>query len=188
MQTYISILRGINVGGNRILRMEDLREWYANLGFIEVQSYIQSGNLIFRSARQETAKLESAIAKKIFEECHLEVPVVVLELDYLKKVIASNHFLLPPEKKTDALHITFLSEKPTPELLARITPINYLPDQFHFADKQVYLHCPNGYGQTKLTNNFFESKLKMTATTRNWKTLIQLISLAEKNKTERGPD
>ena len=180
MQTYISILRGINVGGNRTIRMEDIREWYTGLGFKDVQSYIQSGNLVFTSDKQETAELESIISRSILNHSQLEVPVVVLGLDQLKLVVASNPFLLQPAISQEGMHVTFLSAKPSQEGLARIMEMNHLPDQFLPVDKYVFLHCPNGYGKTRLTNNFFESKLNVTATTRNWRTLNELIRLAEK--------
>ena len=183
MQTHISILRGINVGGNRILRMADLRDWYANLGFEQVQSFIQSGNLLFRSVLQETSNLESAIARKIFDESALQVPVVVLEMDQLNKIVDLNPFLLQTGINPESLHVTFLSETPSGELLDRIMGNDYLPDQFYLSDKQVYLYCPNGYGNTKLNNHFFESKLKVTATTRNWKTLVQLVNLAKEQQS-----
>ena len=180
MQTYISILRGINVGGNRIVRMEDLREWYMGLGFKDVQSYIQSGNLVFNSDKQETTELESLISAMILKNCQIEVPLVVLDIDQLKHVVATNPFLLQPVFTLQSLHVTFLSAKPSTEELDRIKAMNHLPDRFLPVDKYIYIHCPNGYGKTRLTNNFFESKLKVTATTRNWRTLNELIRLAEK--------
>ena len=180
MQTYISILRGINVGGNRAVKMEELRELYAGLGFTDIQPYIQSGNLVFRSGKQETSELESAIAQKIFEQYHFEVPVMVLGVEILKQIVAENPFVNDPDKAEASLHVTFLAQKPSLEASERIMALNHLPDQCSISGKSVYLHCPNGYGQTKLTNNFFESKLSVTATTRNWRTVRELIRLSEK--------
>ncbi len=179
MKTYISILRGINVGGNRPLKMADLKEMYSSLGFLNCQTYIQSGNVIFSYETTATHVLEATIEAKITEKYNWEVPVIVMELDELQKVVSANPFLHDANKVLLYQHVTFLSDKPDGTLVKKIDKSDYLPTEFELIDRSVYLYCPNGYSTSKLTNSFIESKLKVKATTRNWKTTSELLHLAE---------
>ena len=179
MAIYISILRGINVGGHNKIKMDDLRKLFANAGFGKVQTYIQSGNIIFETKKTTTIFLEKIIADEIKKQFGFNVPVLVIELEELKNVIKNNPFAKDKLKNENYLHVTFLSGKPAKENIAQIIAGNFLPDEFIVINKAVYLHCPNGYGNTKLNNNFFENKLKLTATTRNWKTVNEILKIAE---------
>jgi uncharacterized protein (DUF1697 family) len=181
MNTYISILRGINVSGSKMIMMETLRNIYENLGFINVQTYIQSGNIVFRYKKISLSNLQKKIADAIFETTGFEVPVLVKELDELRTIFNNNPFLKKRKEDINFLHVTFLSDFPSKEGMDRIKEA-YLPDEFIYSEKNIYLFCPNGYGNTKLNNNFFENKLKLSATTRNWKTVTALIGIAENLK------
>lgn len=182
MTTYISILRGINVGGHNKIKMDALRQMFIDADFDSVQTYIQSGNIIFKTKKTATTALEETISGEIKKQFGFHVPVFAIELDELKKVAKNNPFAKDKSKSIDFLHVTFLSGKPTYESINKISANNFLPDEFIVMDKAIYLHCPNGYGNTKLNNNFFESKLKLTATTRNWKTVNELVKIAESEK------
>jgi uncharacterized protein (DUF1697 family) len=179
MKTYISILRGINVSGHNMIRMEDLRKLYASLGLAEVQSYIQSGNVVFRAKESDGAKLEAKIIKAIKTEFSFDVPVMIIELDELKKIAKGNPYATDKKKDVKFMHVSFLSGDPGKSAIANIDPNQFLPDEFSWKDRSVYLYCPGGYGNTKLNNSFFEKKLKLTATTRNWKTVNELIRMGE---------
>ncbi len=181
MNTYISILRGINVSGSKMIKMDALRKMYEGMGFKNVQTYIQSGNVIFQSKKTLAANLENKIAKEILENTNFEVPVLVKELDELKNVLNSNPFLDKRKEDINFLHVTFLSDTPQKENIEKIKG-EYSPDEFIISDKNIFLFCPNGYGKTKLHNNFFENKLKLQATTRNWKTITELVNIAENFK------
>lgn len=181
MKTYISILRGINVGGQRIIKMDALKQLYTDLGFAKVQTYIQSGNVIFQNAEAKPEELARLIAEKITEKFGFDVPVMVIVREEFEKIVLNNPFLKDTTKKDVAhWHITFLSALPTPENLSKILPVSYLPDEFQVLGKAIYIYCPNSYSNSKLTNSFFETKLKVTATTRNWKTSKELLEIAEK--------
>ena len=180
MKTYISILRGINVSGRRMIKMDALRQLYADMNCRQVQSYIQSGNIVFKHQKGKPQDLEKEITKNISEVFKLDVPVLVIEYETLEQIIESNPFLKDNAKNTAYLHVTFLSSKPGKEHIENLKEINCPPDDFHVSDKAVYLYCPNGYSNCKLTNNFIENKLKVTATTRNWKTTLELCSMAKK--------
>lgn len=177
MKKYISILRGINVGGHKKIKMAALRQMFTDLGFINVHTYIQSGNVIFSSESSDNQKLEKMIVGKIKQTFGFDVPVIILSADELTTTLNSNPFIKDNSKDLSYIHITFLSEKPEPDLLKKIADTNFTPDEFVNIDRAVYLYCPTGYGNTKLTNTFFESKLKVTATTRNLNTATELSKI-----------
>lgn len=179
MKTYISILRGINVSGHKMIKMDALKQLYVDLGFSNVQTYIQSGNVVFQSQSQNTNEIATQIEEKISEIFKFEVPVLVLEFEELKSIIAQNPFTKDLNKDVSSFHITFLKEIPSEENCNKIKDLQSNNDEFLIIDKSIYLYCPNGYGNTKLNNNFLENKLKTTATTRNWKTVNELVKIAE---------
>ncbi|MDB5227867.1 MAG: hypothetical protein JWN78_2060 [Bacteroidota bacterium] len=179
MQTYISILRGINVSGQKKILMTDLKALYESLGFSEVISYIQSGNVIFKYKKETDLKLAQKIEQAISKKYKFEVPVIIRSVDEMKKVLTSNPYLKQKNTDEERLYVTFLAEAPTKENLEAIKKYNFSPDEFIISGKEIYLHIPNGYGNTKLSNNFFENKLKVTATTRNWKTVGKLVELCQ---------
>lgn len=179
MTTILSILRGINVSGQKKIKMTDLKSMYESLGFKNVTTYIQSGNVVFdcKSADGLVEQIEKAILKTFA----FEVPVIIRTKKEIQSIVKNNPFLKKSNIEVDKLHITYLSEVPTTENLSAIQVLDFEPDLFTVKNKEVYVYCPNGYGKTKLTNTFFEKKLKEKATTRNWKTCNQLLYILENN-------
>ena len=178
METYIAILRGINVSGRNMIKMDALRNMAEELGFKNVKTYIQSGNIIFKTAKTDCTQIAQTISVKIKAAFSFDVPVLVLTQNELEQIHVSNHFIINQNKDINSLYVTFLSQKPNQSDIDRITG-DYGGDVWVYADKAVYLCCPNGYGNTKLTNTFFEKKLKVIATTRNWKTVAELVQIAK---------
>ena len=181
MQIFISILRGINVSGQKKILMADLKALYESLKFKEVITYIQSGNVIFKSdGKLSDLDLAKKIEAVIYKKYDFKVPVIIRNVEEIRKVISINPFLKEKSINIDRLFVTFLSEIPGQLNLENIKKIDYSPDRFTVIDKEVFLYVPGSYGETKLSNNFFESKLKVTATTRNWKTINQLLGIASR--------
>jgi uncharacterized protein (DUF1697 family) len=178
--TYISILRGINVGGHKKIKMDALRQLYNSLGYEGVQSYIQSGNVVFQTIKTDTTVLEKDISEKIMETFGFDVRVLVLTAEEFKNAVDNNPFSEDKTIDSATLHLTFLSAQPENSLIERL-PTNFAPDEFRISGKVIYIHCPNGYGNTKLTNTFFENKLKVAATNRNLKTCNELVALSANN-------
>lgn len=178
MPVYISILRGINVSGQKSIRMADLKALYESLGFKAVQTYIQSGNVLFETSKGDGQALAAKIEKAIAKQYGFEVPVLLRSAAELNALIAANPYSERRDIDTNRLYLTFLAEVPAKEALERTKACNFPPDEFSIAGKEVYLHVPHSYGNTKLSNTFFENKLKVKATTRNWKTVLQLAELA----------
>ncbi len=180
MATYISILRGINVSGQKKILMNELKILFEKEGFKNIVTYIQSGNVIFEAGKKTPQQLAQTISKAIEKQYGFEVPVIVRSIDVLQKLIASNPFLKTKNVPVEKLHVTFLSETPAAAELKVLQTFDHSPDQFEVIDQEVFLYCPESYGETKLSNKFFENKLKITATTRNWKTVNTLLALALK--------
>ena len=175
MHTYISILRGINVSGQKKIIMTDLVKLYEDLGFTDVKTYIQSGNVVFNSTKKvSNSLLVKQIETKINEIYGFQVPVIIRTVDDLSKIIASNPF---KNETSENLYITFLSNLPNSNHLENLTELNYLLDEFIVIEKEIYLNV-SSYGTTKLSNSFFENKLKVTATTRNWNTVNKLLAIS----------
>ena len=173
------MLRGINVSGQKLIKMDALRKSYENMGFQNVKTYVQSGNIIFTCNHFEINDLEQKISRQIEQDFGFEVPVIVLTIDKLKQVIENNPFLKDPDKDQSFLHVTFLASKPNYFDYSTIEDKKQDEEEIFFTDNAVYLFCPNGYGRTKLNNNFLEKKLKVLATTRNWKTTNELYKIAQ---------
>lgn len=178
MQKFIALLRGINVSGKNLIKMETLRSVLQSEGFQHVKTYIQSGNILFDTNDFAEKKQAKKIQEIIKKEFGFEVPVLVLNIKFLNLLVENNPFKNDDSKDKSFWHLTLLDATPSIENLNKIDASKYLPDEFSVRENAIYLYCPSGYGQTKLTNNFWESKLKLRATTRNWKTLEKLIDLA----------
>ena len=176
MHTYISILRGINVSGQKLIKMAELRKQLSELGLQEVTTYIQSGNIIFQSSIRDSKEISHIIHKKIKEDYGFEVPVITLSREALLSAATNNPY--KSDNPIEQLHITFLEDIPTSSNVDALDHTKFLPDEFEILDKAVYLNVKNGYGKSKLTNNLFESKLKVMATTRNMKTVNKLLELS----------
>lgn len=174
MNTYISLLRGINVSGQKKIKMEDLKNLYEKIGFQNVQTYIQSGNVIFASASEDTLELANLITKAIFEVYSFEVPVLILKPTELADVLAKNPF---QDEENQRLYYIFLLTEPTQTQLEKLEFDKFLPDKFAVVGKTIYLSVV-AYGNSKLSNNFFENVLKINATTRNHNTVLKLLELA----------
>jgi uncharacterized protein (DUF1697 family) len=176
LKTYISILRGINVSGHRLIKMAALKSIFSSLGFSNVHTYIQSGNIVFRSTISNSKKLSSLIKAALQKEFGYDVPVITLTVEELEGIICSNPFAKNNTKDNSFFHITFLAEEPEQKNIETVQKVN---EEYEIVDKAIYLYCPAGYSNSKLTNTFLERKLKTVATTRNWKTSLELLRIAK---------
>lgn len=177
MPTYISLLRGINVAGKKKIKMAELKVMYEQLGYTDVISYIQSGNVIFKTKKTAVDQLAKVIKAAIMDTFGFEVPTLILSRASLQKLIEAN-----PYKDRDVepkfLHLTILANPPAAEKAESFKALSFPGEAFSLAERVVYLCLPNGYGRTKLNNNFIESKLKVQATTRNLKSANKILKLA----------
>ena len=178
MPTYVAMLRGINVSGSKPVKMEALRASFEALGLKNVRTYVQSGNVVFEAKERAAAPLAPKIVARIKRDFGFDVPVLVLGGGELARVVDENPFLKQRGVDLAKLHVTFLAAAPAAAGLKKMEGISSGRDAFRCRGTTIYLHCPDGYGNTKLSNNAFERALGAAATTRNWKTLTTLAALA----------
>ncbi|WP_339896379.1 DUF1697 domain-containing protein [uncultured Algibacter sp.] len=181
MKTYIALLRGINVGGHKKIPMAELRELLLKEGLEHVQTYIQSGNAVFQSLEENLEKLELKIHNAIKTHFGFEVPVLVKTPEGLQQIF--DECLFPEEKKVNSYFIVLytVSDK---NLVEGVSQISYPNEEFIITEHCIYFYCSVGYGNTKFNSNFFERKLKTTATARNYKTMVKLIAMSLVNKKD----
>jgi len=178
MKKFIALLRGINVSGQRLIKMSDLKILFEKVGFKGVETYLQSGNVIFTSKETSTEKLSLKISSTIKKQFGFDVQLIVVTLKEIEQVIKKNPFI-KKKKEAEKLYVVFLAEKPLIENMDKLNSIDYAPEEYIIDEKYIYLFVPNGYGKAKLNNNLFENKLKVFGTTRNLNTIKALFELTE---------
>lgn len=176
MNKYIALLRGINVGGHKPLKMDSLKTLSLELDFVNIHTYIQSGNVVFETKHDNKDFIEQLIEKAIFTKFNFEVPVMILKFSDLSEIIKSNPFL--PNNDETFLHVTILKEHPKEDCMLLFKETVKYTNELSIIKKAIYLNCVNGYSNTKFTNSFIENKLKVKASTRNWKTIKAIYNIA----------
>lgn len=175
MTKYIALLRGINVSGQKKIPMADLRELLTKSGLHDVQTYIQSGNVIFKSLEEDKVELERIIHEAIKSYFGFEVPVLVIKPEALQHIFDACPF---PQEQKEKSYFMMLFSKADDSLIDLVSQLSYPNEVFKITNNAIYFYCSVGYGKAKLGNNFFERKLKVTATARNYKTMMKLVKLS----------
>ena len=173
----VALLRGINVGGKNKLAMKDLAAMFVDAGCGDVRTYIQSGNVLFRAGPTLGEDIPSLISESILSRFGYRVPIVTRTARQLQEVVQANPFV-EHSAEPDKLHVAFLSEIPDRTNVEALDAHRSAPDEFAVLGREIYLYCPNGLARTKLTNNYFDSRLAATSTMRNWKTVLRLLDMA----------
>ncbi len=176
---YIALLRGINVGRNKRIKMADLVKAFESSGFRNVKTYVQSGNVIFEHDSSSAAEIAENIEKIIGQTFGFSVNVFIRTESELENIVKLNPFIKETGIEFDKLHVTFLSDMPDPKAVLSLDINKDENEKFEVIGREVYLYCPNGYARTKLKNDVFEKKLDTVATTRNWKTTNKLLELSK---------
>lgn len=174
MKPYIALLRGLNVGGRGIIKMIDLKLLFESLDFVGVTTYIQSGNVIFSSEREKN--LGQLISGEIEKLYGFKVPVLVKEISEMEVIFDACPF---PEEKKESSFFTFLDSNPSEKLLEESRALSFPDEEFFITDNCIYFFSEKGYNKVKGNNNFFEKKLKVSATTRNYNTVAKLLELSK---------
>lgn len=177
MDTFVALLRGINVGGKNMIPMAELKSVLSARGLEDVVTYIQSGNVVFRSTGAGRA-VAAGIEQQIAESFGITVAVLMRTPAELAEIAESNPFL-GGEADHSRLHVVFLASTPTAKATAQLDPERSPPDEFSVRGREIYLHLPNGAARSKLTIDYFERRLEVAATARNWKTLLKLLELSQ---------
>jgi uncharacterized protein (DUF1697 family) len=161
--------------------MEELRMIFEELQFSNVRTYLQSGNILFDCKQQKTDELTQKIEAVLESAFGYVVRVFVRDGNDFRRIIAANPFLKLEGIDSAGLYLTFLRDAPPSSVLSALQKPGGCTDDFFIIENDIFLHCPDGYGKTKLSNTFFEKKLKIPATTRNWKTVNALFDMATGN-------
>jgi uncharacterized protein (DUF1697 family) len=179
MPIYISMLRGINVGGHKLIKMDQLRKSFEALGFQQVKTYIQSGNVVFKTAKLSPVTLSKKIEERILRDFGFSAFVISRTAAEMVNAIASNPFLNQPGIDPQRLHVMFLSAPPAPAALKKLTDLTQAPERSSCLDREIYLYLPNGAGQSSLMKSPLDRVLSVVTTTRNWNTVNQLARMCE---------
>jgi uncharacterized protein (DUF1697 family) len=172
---YVALLRGINLGGRRI-PMPALAAMFSDAGCHDVRTYIASGNVVFSATPALAGRIPRVIPAAIAETYHFDAPVIVRSADEMHGVTLHNPFL---ERGCDPawLHVVFLADMPAPPAVAALDPHRSPPDEFVLRGGEIYLYLPNGAARSKLTNAYFDAKLKTISSGRNWRTVTTLLQM-----------
>jgi uncharacterized protein (DUF1697 family) len=173
---YVALMRGINVGGKNMVPMKALAEEFRSAGCKDVRTYIQSGNVVFSASGAAVKKLAKKMAACIETRFGCSVPVVLRSAEELQEAIARNPYAKRPEF-SNYTHLMFLADEPAAEAVRGLDPKRSAPDEFTVVGRDVYLWTPGGMGKTKLSNAYFDSKLKTVSTVRNWRTVLSLAEM-----------
>ncbi len=166
-------------GHNRI-KMSDLADLYLKLGLKDPETYIQSGNVIFNDQfDRDQSGIEQTIFEGIKERLGLSIPVMIRSVKEMKDIISNNPFTGDNIDITK-LAVIFLTGKPSDLQISKVKNIEYPPDRFSIIGREIFIYCPNGFGRTKIYTGFFESKMKVTGTGRNWNSVNTLLEIAER--------
>jgi uncharacterized protein (DUF1697 family) len=175
MKTYIALLRGINVGGHNIIKMSELVSELSKQGYQDVKTYIQSGNVIFKSVSASEKTMTQNISQIIKKHFGLDIQIMIRDLDTWKSMSSHHPLMKNGEDNVKDYCVTFLSEA----VNSNIELPFETEDRFVLQGSEIFSYYPNGLAKTKLTNTFFEKKLKVFATTRNWRTVNKLLEMAQ---------
>lgn len=176
--TYISLLRGINVSGQKRIRMAELKKLYESLNFNNIRSYLQSGNLVFDGPLTEPGELGHQIEAAIRDKYGYEVTVFIRDSVDFRRIIDKNPFINNRGEDPTKLYVTFLDRPINALIESDWDNINPGEEALIVGQQEIFIFCPNGYGRARLNNNYLEHKLNLTATTRNWKTINAVYQLA----------
>jgi len=164
------------MAGHCTIRMTDLLALYKRLGLKDAVTYIQSGNVIFTSDDDEKT-ISAEIENEILKEFNYNVPVMTRTAGEIENISKLNPFLQEKDFDPAKSSVIFLFDEPDRDQAAKVADINYPPDRFKIIGREIFIYCPNGFGRTKLYTNFFENKMKVTGTARNWKTIAAITEI-----------
>jgi uncharacterized protein (DUF1697 family) len=178
LSVYIALLRGVNVGGHNKIAMADLKTLFSELGFQEVITYIQSGNVVFKSDLKDPLLIENTLKQKIREKFSLNVEVIVKSREDLSKIIKVSSFNQNNLVGGEKIYLTFFAKKPSADLVEKLRKVEGKGDEILVKENAAYVLCRKGYSETVFNNNFVEKMLGVLATSRNLQTSQKLAEIA----------
>ena len=178
-EIVVSLLRGVNIGGHHKIKMDTLRALYESTGLIDPRTYVQSGNVVFRTAAKDLTQLAQLIEKSIEAAFGFHSDVVLRTAPELRAVIETNPFAGRDDVHPAKLAVFFLASDPGPEEWEKVRAIKTGPEELRIGRRELYIYFPEGMGRTKLPIPAIERALKTPSTARNWNTVTKLLAMAE---------
>ncbi len=175
----VSLFRGINVGGNRIVPMSELKSLHQGLGLKDVVTYIQSGNVVFSSDETDSAQLAKQIEEAFAQKFGFRSQVIVRTTIELEETIANNPFQNSPEKESKSVLVVLLATRPESSALEDLKQFYSGPEEMYLIGQELFVYYPDGMGRSKLTLPLIEKKLKTAGTGRNWNTVLRLKEMMQ---------
>ncbi len=172
------MLRGINVGGHKLVNMKALQKSFEALGCDQVKTYIQSGNVVFKAIESSAAEFSTKIEQRILGDFGFEVSVVSRTPHEMRKIVDGHPFARGKGIDLSKVLVIFLSSQPGKSAVKKLEPFVSKSEKFRWLGREIYLHCPDGISQSKLTNSVIEKVLAVKATARNWNTINKLVEMA----------
>jgi uncharacterized protein (DUF1697 family) len=178
MPVYIALLRGINIGPHKRMKMEKLRASCEALGFAGVKTYIQSGNVIFEAPKLSPAALSKKVGECIVKDFGFSCEIISRSREEMKTIISGNPFMQEPGIDPSKLHVVFLSQRPSAAALKKLQELTLAPDRVSSGDKEIYFYFPNGVSGSSLWKHPLDRVTGVAGTMRNWKTVTTLYQMA----------
>lgn len=185
MPVLISMLRGVNLGAHNRIKMDALRSLYESLGLEDPRTYVQSGNVIFRTREKNSSQLAAKIQAAIARKFGFSADVVVRTVDEMMKVIAANPFAKRKDVPPNKLLVSFLAAEPPKDAAAALQEFSSLPEEIHLKGKELYIYFPNGAGKSKLPWSRLDKLMKVTGTARNWNSVTRMLEMAEEMEVKK---
>jgi len=179
MPILISLLRGINVGGNKKIKMADLRDLYASLGFEKTKTLLQSGNAVFQTEMDDLAQIQAHIQDGIQDRFGFDVYVILRTPEEFQAIVDNHPFTEEQINDPRKLSFAYLDEQPDDSAIDDLRDNNPGREAIHAGDRVLYMFYPDGKGRSKLDNNRIERTLKVKATARNWNTTMKIVALLD---------
>lgn len=179
MKVVVSMLRGVNLGPHKRIKMDALRELYKSLGLNEPQTYVQSGNVLFKTSERSLAAIAKRIEEGIEATFGFHSDVILRTPAELESVIARNPFASRNGIEPGKLLVTFLAGDPTPEARAKVAAIQCDPEELLLDGRELFIYYPNGAGRSKLTPAIIERALRISGTARNWNSVTKMLEMAK---------
>jgi uncharacterized protein (DUF1697 family) len=179
MPVLISMLRGVNVGLHNRIKMDELRDVYQSLKFSDPRTYVQSGNVIFRTKDQNISQLAVKIQEAISQKFGFAIPVILRTPDEFRRVIAANPLAKRRDINPGKLLVTFLASEPSTQARAHVLALKPDPEELHLIGRELYIYFPNGAGRSKLQWSSLDKKLDTVGTTRNLNSVTKMLEIAE---------
>lgn len=179
MPVLVSLLRAVNLASHNRIKMDALCRVYESLGFTNVRSYVQSGNVLFRTSERATSNLAARIESEIEKQFGFRSPVILRTAADLREVVAHNPFVNRRAIEPNKLLVSFLAEEPSPAAAQKIRALKADPEEIHLRGRELYIYYPNGLARPKLPWTTVQKMLQVSGTARNWNTVTKLLQMSE---------